>query len=145
MRTRLPHYTSSFQSRYYEQWPVLVKREHQAGYISTLPIAEHGFALHKGAFRDALCLRYGWHPGHLPTECVCGKQFTVNHALSCPYGGLSLLCHNEIRDVTADLLNEVCHNVSTEPELHPLSGELLSHRTANTEDRARLDVKAQGF
>ena len=56
---------------------------------------------------------------------------------------LSSLGHNEIRDVTADLLNEVYHNVSTEPELQPLSGELLSHRTANTE--AHLDVKAQGF
>ena len=38
--------------------------------LSMLPIAEHGFALHKGVFRDALCLRYGWHPRHLPTECV---------------------------------------------------------------------------
>ena len=76
---------------------------------------------------------------------MCGKQFTVDHALSCPCGGLPSLRHNEIRDVTADLLNEVCHNVSTEPELQPLSGELLSHRTANTEDGARLDVKAQGF
>ena len=112
---------------------------------SILYIAEHGFALHKRAFRDALCLRYGWHPGHLPTECVCGKQFTVDHALSCPCGGLPSLRHNEIRDVTADLLNEVCHNVCTEPELQPLSGELLSHRTANTEDGGRLDVKAQGL
>ena len=77
--------------------------------------------------------------------CVCGKQFIVNHALSCPCGGLSSLRHNEIRDVTRDLLNEVCHNVSTEPELQPLSGELLSHRAANTEDGACLDVKAQGF
>ena len=44
-----------------------------------------------------------------------------------------------------DLLNEVCHNVTTGPELQPLSGELFSHRTASTEDGARLDVKAQGF
>ncbi|KAL5470938.1 hypothetical protein EMCRGX_G028997 [Ephydatia muelleri] len=27
-------------------------------WLSMLPIQEHGFALHKGAFRDALCLRY---------------------------------------------------------------------------------------
>ncbi len=27
-----------------------------SSWLSTLPIAEHGFALHKGAFRDALCL-----------------------------------------------------------------------------------------
>ena len=30
-----------------------------SSWLSTLPIAEHGFALHKGEFRDALCLRYG--------------------------------------------------------------------------------------
>ena len=59
--------------------------------------------------------------------------------------GFSSLRHNEIRDVTADLLHEICHNVSTEPELQPLSGESLTLRTANTQDGARLDVKAQGF
>ena len=74
---------------------------------------------------------------------LCGKQFTVDRTLSSPCGGLPSLRHNEIRGVTADLLNEVCHNVSTESELQPLSGELLSRRTANTEDGARLNVKAQ--
>ena len=29
-------------------------------WLTALPLEEHGFALHKGAFRDALCLRYGW-------------------------------------------------------------------------------------
>ena len=27
-------------------------------WLTTLPIAEHGFDLHKGAFQDALCLGY---------------------------------------------------------------------------------------
>ena len=44
-----------------------------SSWLSTLPIEEHGFALHKGAFRDALCFRYGWQPTHLPAHCVCGK------------------------------------------------------------------------
>ena len=56
-------------------------------WLSTLPIAEHGFALHKSSFRDALCLRYGWHPLNMPLQCTCGKQFSVEHALSCPHGG----------------------------------------------------------
>ena len=30
-----------------------------SGWLMTLPIAEHKFALHKGSFRDALCMRYG--------------------------------------------------------------------------------------
>ena len=54
---------------------------------TALPINEHGFALHKGAFRDALCLRYGWKPSQLPNQCICGKQFTVEHALNCARGG----------------------------------------------------------
>ena len=57
------------------------KEKGASSWLSILPIAEHGFALHKGAFRDALCLRYGWRPPHLPSHCVCGKQLTVEHAL----------------------------------------------------------------
>ena len=53
--------------------------------------------------------------------------------------------HNEIRDITAQLLSEVCHNVSIEPPLQPLTGESLNHATSNREEFARVDVKAQGF
>ena len=32
-------------------------------WLTSLPLDVHGFFLHKGEFRDALCLRYGWtHP-----------------------------------------------------------------------------------
>ena len=54
-----------------------------SSWLSTLPIEEHGFALHKGAFGDALCLRYGWRPTHLPSHCICGREFTIEHALNC--------------------------------------------------------------
>ena len=43
------------------------------------------------------------------------------------------------------LLTEVCSNVSTETSLQPLTGEILNHRTSNTEEVAHLDVCAQGF
>ena len=36
---------------------------------------------------------------------------------SCHKGGLPTLRHNEIRDLAAELLREVRHNVSVEPEL----------------------------
>ena len=121
------------------------KERGASNWLTTLPIDEHGFALHKGAFRDALCLRYGWRPSRLATECVCGKTFTVDHALSCPRGGFPALRHNEIRDLTAQLLSETCPCVSTEPELQPLSGETLTYSTSNTQDGARLDVRAEGF
>ena len=53
--------------------------------------------------------------------------------------------HNRIRGLLAPFLTEVCPNVSIEPAFQPLSGETLSHRSANVEDRTRLDVKAQNF
>ena len=102
---------------------------------STLPIAEYGYALHKSAFHDALCLRYGWHPSNLPLQCTCGKQFSVEHALSCSHGGFPSIRHNELRDMSA-----VCHNVGTEPPLQPITDEQLIHQTANRKDGARLDL-----
>ena len=114
-------------------------------WLTALPLSEHDFALHKGAFRDALCLRYGWQPPLLPSSCVCGKRFTIEHALGCPCGGFPSIRHNELRDITAELLTEVCHSVGVEPTLQPLTGEQLSYRSANVEDGARLDVVAEGF
>ena len=61
-----------------------------SSWLTTLPIDAHGFALHKGGFRDALCLRYNWAPPHLPTKCACGSNFTIDHALSCPTGGFTI-------------------------------------------------------
>ena len=116
-----------------------------SSWLSALPISEHGFALHKGAFRDALCLWYGWRPSHLPSHCVCGHHFTIEHALSCSRGGFPSTCHNEIHNIMVDLLSEVCHRVGTEPSLQPVTGEQFEHRTANQEDGARLDIVAHGF
>ena len=31
-------------------------------WLSVIPFRSHGYHLHKGAFRDGLCLRYGWDP-----------------------------------------------------------------------------------
>ena len=114
-------------------------------WLTALPIEEHGFALHKGAFRDAICLRYGWRPPLLPSHCVCNKSLSVEHALSCPHGGFPTIRHNEIRDITAHLMSDVCHNVGVEPTLQSVTSEVMSHRTANVEEGARLDIKAQGF
>ena len=60
-------------------------------------------------------------------------------------GGFPTIRHNEIRDITASLLTEVCSNVATEPHLQPLSGETFRLASSNTDDGARLDVRARGF
>ncbi|KAG0707252.1 hypothetical protein GWK47_002685 [Chionoecetes opilio] len=43
------------------------------------------------------------------------------------------------------MLREVCQDVSTEPTLLPLDGELLRYRTANTAPEARVDICSRGF
>ena len=123
----------------------LAKEKGTSSWLSVLPLDDHGFSLHKGAFKDAICLRYGWKPLNTPTKCNCGSAFSTNHAMICPMGGLPTIRHNELRDVTASLLSEVCHNVATEPRLQPLNGESMTHRTAITTDDARLDIRARGF
>ena len=92
-----------------------------------------------------MALRYGWKPADLPTSCVCGSRFSVEHALSCPRGAFPIIRHNEIRDLTASVLTEVCHNVRVEPNLQPITQETLSASTANTSDGARLDIAMNGF
>ena len=91
-----------------------------------------------------MALRYGWTPSQIPSKCDCGNSFSVEHALSCARGGFPSIRHNEIRDLTAALLTEVCHDVCIEPELRPISEEALSGSTSNAQVGARLDIAANG-
>ena len=98
-----------------------------SSWLTALPIEEHSFTLHKGAYRDALALCYGWQPNATPSHCACGESFSIPHVLSCARGGYPSIRNNEIRDLTAHLLTEVCHCVSTEPTLQPITGEVFNH------------------
>ena len=77
-------------------------------------------------------------------NCPCGEAFDSVHALSCGKGGLTIARHNEIRDFTAGLLQEVCNDVEIEPKLQPLSGEQLERASGNRDPEARLDVGLWG-
>jgi len=89
---------------------------------------------------------YSWPPSLTPLNCACGTHFLVDLALSCPKSDLPTLHHNEIRDLNATLLTEVCHQVKVEPELQPVSSpETFSLLTVNTQDGARLDIVMNGF
>ena len=52
--------------------------------------------------------------------------------------------HNQLPDLTAVLMKDICQNVAREPPLQTLSGKTLSNSTAGA-DGARLDVAADGF
>ena len=68
----------------------------------------------------------------------------MEHALSCARGAFPSIRHNEIRDLTANLLTEVRNDVRIEPDLQPVLFDQLSGATANSQDGARLDLSANG-
>ena len=120
------------------------KEKGASNWLTCLPLSDFGFSLSKSEFRDAIHLRYGWRPPKLPSTCVCGSPFSIDHALSCSRGGYLGIRHNEIRDLLGDLLNETCHNVCLEPQLQDPANVTLP-ASANTAPEARVDVKAGGF
>ena len=69
----------------------------------------------------------------------------VEHVLSYPRGGFPSIQHNKIRDITANLLTEVCHDVQVEPDLQEVSSEVLSGLTVISTDGARLDIASSEF
>ena len=88
---------------------------------------------------------YGWQLKNIPTHCPCGSGFSVEHALFCLKSGVTIMRHNEVRDLTANLMSEVSRDVCIELTLQPVTGELLHGASAITDDGARLDIAASGF
>jgi hypothetical protein len=60
-------------------------------------------------------------------------------------GGFQTRRHNEIRDLTADMLREVCLSVSVEPSLLPLRGEQFDNQSTSTDIGARLYIAVDNF
>ena len=63
----------------------------------------------------------------------------------CKTGGFVPLRHNELHDLTGNMLREACRNVKVEPLLQPLTGEKLGYQTSIKEDNARFDLSALRF
>lgn len=62
----------------------------------------------------------------------------------CRRGGFIIQRHNELRDLEADMLKIVCHEVQVEPALQEITGEVMTRGTNQAPD-ARLDFHARGF
>ena len=85
------------------------------------------------------------HMNNLPSECPCGKPFDIVHALNCKTGGFVSARHDNIKNFEAKLLQVVCRDVETEPPLQIVVNKNRYPKTANTDDNARLDIRARGF
>ena len=124
----------------------LANQKGASSWLTALPLQETNFVLNKEEFRDALALRYGWRPKHLPQKCACGAINSVSHCLDCKLGGYINLRHNETRNIFATFLRKAgCHNVAIEQTLQPVEGELDNYPSAEKGDDARMDVTALGL
>ena len=71
--------------------------------------------MNKREFFDAISLRYRWQLRRLPLNCVCGKRFEMDHAMSCMTGGYIHRRHDRIGNLFAKFLNDIAHEVCIEP------------------------------
>ena len=64
--------------------------------------------------------------------------------MSCKKGGFASIRHNELKDLTAQMLSKVCKDTEVDPKLTPLTGEDSYRRALNKTNEARLDIRARG-
>ena len=112
-------------------------------WLRVIPIKGNGFFLEKQTW-DAKRMRYNVSLERLPTLCVCGGSFNLQHALSCPKEGLVTTRHNELKNLTAEILGEICKNMVIDPLLATWTGEEFS-KFSNTSNQAIADVSAGGL
>ena len=116
-----------------------------SNWLSSLPTKAKGFSLNKQEFRDAVALRYGWTIEGLPDLCTYGITFSEDHAMNCQKGGFVCIRHDEVRDITTNMLREICKDITIKPFLQPLRGEIFTLKTANMASDARGDISVHVF
>ena len=65
----------------------LATQKDASSWLTVLPIRDMNFDLNKSEFRDAVKLRHDWEVPDMPSVCVCGDRFNVDHDMICKRGG----------------------------------------------------------
>ena len=81
----------------------------------------------------------------LPTTFACGFTFTIQNGISYKKGEFINIFYNNLRELVAKPLWEVCHDAQVKPSLLPLTEERMEHRTAIKINKAKLDIQASRF
>ena len=123
----------------------LNQEQNASSWLTSLTFKEEGYIVNKQCFFDLIRTRYGWQLDRLPSKCECGSTFSIDHPLICKKGGFVSLRHNQVRNLTAFLLDEVCQDVCVEPQFLQLNGENLNEKMAVRSDEARVDTAARSF
>ena len=76
--------------------------------LTVLPIKDMYLTLNKREFKNAIHLRYDWDINDIPSVCVCGDVFNIDHAMICRRVGFIIQRHNAVCELQAEMLNMVC-------------------------------------
>ena len=89
----------------------------------------------KQKFCDAIKIRYKGPLKRISSQSICGASFDVTQALACKEGGFMTLRHNEVRDKSSELLNEVMSQCEKEPILQEVNNENLPLEAISDEEK----------
>ena len=95
----------------------LAQMKGSSSWLTALPLQQENYVLNKREFYDSIAIRYRWHLKTLPSNCTCGKPFSLDHAVSCIKGDFVHRRHNEIHDIFAKLLEEVSNEYRKKVDL----------------------------
>ena len=107
---------------------------YQPGLLLPLPLKNQGYAFSKQLLCGLIRIGNGWH--------VCRVRILVQ---ICKKEGFISIRDNNIRNVTDDLLKEVCRDVCAESKLQPLTGEMFKESTALILVEACYNISDRGF
>ena len=82
-----------------------------SNWLTTYPLTEYEFDLNKQQFWDSIRIQYGWDIKNIPTTCSCEAKLDHQHCMSCKKGGFITLRHNDVRNLTANILKGVLNDV----------------------------------
>ena len=71
----------------------MASEEESSVWFTAHLLKELGINLNKSEFREAVKLRYDWPIDDIPSICVYGDAFTVDHAMICKLGGFVIMRH----------------------------------------------------
>ena len=73
------------------------------------------------------------------------NKFDIQHSILCKKGDFIYVKHNDLRDLTANMMSEVCKDTKIKPKVTPLSGGEVQGKMSNKLNEAKEDIRNRGF
>lgn len=90
-------------------------------WLTTQTHKNERYVLANQLFWYLIPVRHRWQLSRVSEVCECGANFSLHHALSCKKERYISIRHKNIREVTVNLLKEVCQDVQSDPKLQSLT------------------------